>query len=1082
MDERRLVTVVFADVVGSTTLSDDMDPEDTRALMGRYFGHATTVIESVGGRLEKFIGDAVVALFGIPRATGDEAERAVGAALALRAAVAADEVLGSLITLRIGVNLGEVMTNIESAGDQFIASGDVMNTAARLQQSAEPGEIIVSERVHLAVEDGFEFGPSRLVALRGKEGSFRVFPLTRPRAHRRAERPPMSGRQRDLLQLRLTAGRVIDEQRVHLVTVLGQSGIGKTRLVAEFIASLPSDLAFDLVTIDITEYLQTGADPLRAMVRALLGTEVTAERIRTLFTERQYSDAEGLERAQTMLAALGSGGSVGVESAPVVAALRMLLDLCTRDRAIVLVVDDAHRASDLLLDLVEQAAVPRGSAQLLWIVVARPEILDRRPSWGGGHGNHVSLPLQPLTDAQIDKLVAHYLTDRPDGVVESIRQRAGGNPFFALEFVRAVIQNDLRLDAVDAPAVRLPDTVHAAVLARLDRLGPAALDLLRLLSVGGSALPYHRLLSRLPAWDGAALDRGAEELLTHDIVHRVDGDRLGIRHSFFGDIAYGSLSRTTAIHLHTEMARALADASGDALASEQLIGHHYLSAIRLSRRLAVPAPLPFEPSEAVPRLVAAGEAASRAAHALEAQEFVTGAITLAPAGEHPLLLELLATMSGISPQAADALARAIEALPTTPTDPDERETAVRLRRKLLMLWVRCGLMDRLAITLEQLLEVYNEAHRLARIGVSRDEAMRLGAVDLFVFVGGVQVVDEHFVERTDARELIAAGRSTADHFLEQGDPVAVSEVLDGCQAAALAVDLPALALDFGMERMALRGLPLREFGDALVMLARSQVALGKPVDGIRAIETRLAEGQSHGYAGGLAHPIAYGLSIAYSCGEWDTAERIGATLVRIYHEAAIVPADRPFCADGFLALTRIALAREDATLAAHYASMFLGSLQDMPMLLAVGQKLLTLELQDGAATIDDISALGAQAVGFVAFNNERGLVSTSEEIAAAATNPSAKDSGVVAVATALRNADHAALAACIADLDADVRWVTAARLRVVLAERTGDGAALAQARAALETLRDHRFLRRLTGVESRLGVQRVAGASTGGPA
>ncbi|MBE3564516.1 MAG: adenylate/guanylate cyclase domain-containing protein, partial [Thermogemmatispora sp.] len=234
-EERKLVTILFADVTGSTALGDELDPEDLRTLMGRYYAHARQIIMAHGGTLEKFIGDAVMAVFGLPRAHGDDAERALAAALALRQAVEDDPLLPPAFRLRIGVNSGEVVATGDSSQGDFLVTGDAVNVAARLQQGAAPGEILVSERTMQASRLAFLFGPAREVTVKGKPQPLRVFPLEAARSRRLLELPPFVGRQRDLEQLQLLLERTCEERRPYCLSLIGPAGSGKTRLLAAFL-------------------------------------------------------------------------------------------------------------------------------------------------------------------------------------------------------------------------------------------------------------------------------------------------------------------------------------------------------------------------------------------------------------------------------------------------------------------------------------------------------------------------------------------------------------------------------------------------------------------------------------------------------------------------------------------------------------------------------------------------------------------------------------------------------------------------------------------------------------------------------
>ncbi|MFJ4680339.1 adenylate/guanylate cyclase domain-containing protein [Kitasatospora sp. NPDC088783] len=1068
-DERRLAAMLFADIVGSTSLADGMDPEDTRVLMGRYFEHAVAVVEAAEGRLEKFIGDAVVAVFGIPRAQGDEAERALRAALELRSAVQRDALLGRYLRMRVGVNLGEVMATSDSRSEVFIASGDAMNVAARLQESAEPDEILVSDRVFLATEDAFEFTAPRMVRLKGKDGPVRVHPVVAPRERRRAERPPMVGRRHDLLQLRLAADRVAEEGRSRLVTVLGVGGIGKTRLVEEFIAGLPLELGFEVV--DASAHGQGGSDRLRSLLDGLVGSGLSTARVQHVFEADGYGAEESARRARDLMAALGSGGRLGEDGGTVLTALRLFIGITTRDRAVIIVLDEAHRAGDFLLDLMEQLAVSRGRSRLLVLVVARPELLDRRPRWGAGRDNHTSLTLQPLATAQIRTVVGSYLHQQPEELLELISQRSGGNPYYALEFVRSVS----RLTGSGAGSTlgtALPDTVHAAVLARLDFLSPDAREVLRLVSVCGSVLPIRLYPDLLPDRTDHQIAIAVEELLAQDVLHLNSGRRPVIRQSFVRDVAEGTLTRAARIAVHAGAAGLLSGLAEDTDSHSILVGEHCLAALRLSLRSSVPAALPFQPAEAASLLARAGAASSRAGLSTEAQAFIEGALTLAGTDRRVELLELLATVAGVSAKAVASLEQAIEEAGEpdrlAPTGP---ETAVRLRRRLLLLWLRCGLMARLRVSRDSVLTRYTEAHRLAGLGISPDERMHLAAVDLFLVLDNraVSVEDGAFVARTDPDALLAEGRAIADHFEGAGDIRTTSEVLDGCQFVAATMNRPDRVLEFCEQRTLLPDLPSRERADALAMLAAAHAGLGDPLAGLRAVEDEAVNRRYGTYSMHLAQPLAYGLSIAYAFGEWDTAERLSDYLVHAFEESSASPENRVFCLDGFFALIRIAMARGERDAANRFADLLSESTKDVQSLWSTTRALLAMELQDGPGDHDlDAATLGSHAFAVVSFHNERGLPSPSALIQAAATHSSARHSQVVEVATALRRHDHRALAECINTLENHGRRVAAARLRIVLADRTTDPAPLSAARHTLEKLRDARFLHRLAETEARI--------------
>ncbi|WP_405164447.1 AAA family ATPase [Nocardia sp. NBC_01499] len=1061
-EERRLVAVLFADVVGSTALADGMDPEDTRTLMGRYFEHAVAVMDQAEGRLEKFIGDAVVAVFGIPRAFGDESERAVAAALNLREAVRRDEILGSLFRLRIGVNLGEVVTNPDSTADHFLASGDTMNTAARLQQAAEPDEILVSERVFLAADEAFEFGPPREVHMKGKAAAAVACGVLGTRTTRRVERPPLVGRRQELFQLRQAAKRVVEYHRAELVTVLAPSGLGKTRLIEEFAAQLPSKLGFEVVWVVVAQHAQASSEQVRSLIGGLLGDDVDAARVHRVFTDGGHTAAQADAYTREIMAAVGDGGRIGADGTAMVTALRVLTALAVHGRQVVVLIDNAHQVSELVLEVAAQATHQRSDSRLLVVLAARPELLDRRPSLARRRDRHTRLSLPQLTDEQTRGIAARYLTGQSARLIDLIAARSGGNPFFVLEFVRSATQS-----AVDptVPEPPLPDTVHAAVLARLDLLTACARDVLKLVAVADAVLPPERYADLLAEWDRPEVEAGIHELMTKDVVRAEAGGRLAIGQPIVRDIVYGALSRAVRIELHSGIAGMLTDLDRRSHRLSVMIGKHYLSAIEASRRSTIPVQLPFESGAAVGDLMTAATVSSSAGLAVDAQTFLEGALAIAAPERSPELFELLGAVSGISPAAVSAYENALRQLTNAgPGDDTFHEAAVRIRRKLLLLWLRCGLMSRMRVDRKTILRHYVEAHRLATDGVGRDEVLRLRTVDLFLFFDRqpMAVVDGDFVVRADPAALLAEGRAIVAHFLAIGDVVAANEALDGCHIAATFLHMPDTALGFCRERLMLPDLPPHELGDALAMMARAHAALGNPVAGLTAIEQEAGRHQHSDHDPHLAHPLAHGIAVAYAAGEWATAERLGAQLARIYEQTTASPQDAALCVEGFFALVRIALAREDRQGANGFARLILDCLQTVPTLLAAGRALLALELRDGSnADAVDGAEFGSQALSFVAFNNERGLLSSPAAIAAAAANGAAYRSGVPEVAQALRDNNDIALAACITALDDLGRPVAAARLRLVHAQRTGDRSQLPAARATLERLRDRRFLRRL---------------------
>src|SRR5215831_2988458 len=286
-EERKLVTILFADVTGWTALGEALEPEDVRALVSRYYQHARRVIAAHGGTLEKFIGDATMAVFGLPHVHGNDAERALAAALALRAAVADDPVLAPHFAVHTGVSTGEVATahpSPDPATADALVTGDVVNTAARLYDAAEAGEILAGERTRMAAESAFLFGEPRLIAAKNKRHPVPAYPLLGPRPARRMSRPPLVGRKRELAQLGLLRDAALEERHPQLVSIVAPAGTGKTRLLEEFLAGLDPARGWQVATARCLPYGQSLTYwPLRGLLDELLGAPFSPDLVREAY-------------------------------------------------------------------------------------------------------------------------------------------------------------------------------------------------------------------------------------------------------------------------------------------------------------------------------------------------------------------------------------------------------------------------------------------------------------------------------------------------------------------------------------------------------------------------------------------------------------------------------------------------------------------------------------------------------------------------------------------------------------------------------------------------------------------------------
>src|SRR5689334_21837873 len=577
-EERRIVTVLFADLAGSTALGEQLDPEEMRRLLARYYAIARECVEAHGGTVEKFIGDAVMAVFGLPTAHGDDPDRAVAAAITIRESIQADPQLRDRLTLRFGISTGEVVASRDQSAGDFLITGDATNVAARLQQAAEPWAILASDRTVRAASN-FDFGDDIAVTARGKTAPVHARNVIGPRKTKAQRRihMPLVGRETDLAQLQLVAKRAIAERRPSMVSVIAPAGTGKTRLVEEFLSRLP-ELAKDAI-VAIAQCLPYGQQltywPMRQVVFALTKTDedTPPQEVREAITAwLKDIGIENADRDAKLIAAtIGEAGPEGVDKDLLFAAWRSALEATARKHPVVLVFEDLHWSSDSLLDLAEFVMQPRGEAALLMLVLARPELLDRRPNWGGGRLNHLAIALEPLASNAIADLVRHLLdTDRPD-VIQLVSERAEGNPFFAGELVRSYLEH--------GSLEHLPDTVQATVLARLDLLPPDERRVLQLGAVFGRSFRPSGVAALEPSMDGHVAEL-CENLVDRDLIRpAAEPNRYNFRHILIQEVAYGTLTRGERARLHAEAARWVQSVSeGREVALAEILAFHYREA------------------------------------------------------------------------------------------------------------------------------------------------------------------------------------------------------------------------------------------------------------------------------------------------------------------------------------------------------------------------------------------------------------------------------------------------------------------------------------------------------------------------
>ena len=605
--ERRLVSVLFADLVGFTTLSEARDPEVVRDLLARYFETATRIIASYGGTVEKFIGDAVMAVWGAPVAHEDDAERAVRSALDLVEAVGAiGEEVGAELTARAGVLTGEAAVTL-GATNQGMVAGDLVNTASRLQSVAPPGAVLVGESTFHAASGAIAFEPAGEHELKGKATPVPAYRAMRVVARRggagRSEHleAPFVGRAPELRMLKDFHVATAAERRPRLVSIIGQGGIGKSRLVWEF------QKYIDGVTEVV--YWHQGRSPaygegisfwaLAEMVRSRCGItdadEPTAARAKLTATLDEWVTDEAerrwIEPPLLQLLGLESGdGAERTERESLFAAWRVFFERIAERGVVVLVFEDLQWADDGLLDFIEHILEWSRDRPIYLISLARPELLDRRTDWGAGRRSFTSLVLEPLDATAMRELLAGLVPGLPDAVVDRVLERADGVPLYAVETVRMLLSEGLitaeggaYAPVGDLSELSVPPSLHALIASRLDALEAADRSLLQAGSVIGKSFS----VSAIAAVAGHTAEEVAlrlrdlvrRDMLTLEVDPRSpEQGQYGFVQGLIREVAYGTLARRDRRRLHLAAARHFETMDDEGIAGA--LAEHYVAAYK----------------------------------------------------------------------------------------------------------------------------------------------------------------------------------------------------------------------------------------------------------------------------------------------------------------------------------------------------------------------------------------------------------------------------------------------------------------------------------------------------------------------
>jgi class 3 adenylate cyclase/tetratricopeptide (TPR) repeat protein len=582
-ERRKIVTVVFADVVGSTALGERVDPETLRWAMQRWFGRMAQAIERHGGTVENYIGDAVMAVFGVPVSHEDDALRAVRAAAEMGESVAAlrDELRRERnldFAVRIGVNTGEAVTGSSAAGGLFTA-GDIVNVGARLEQAARPGDILLGRDTYRLVRHAVVAEPIAPLAVKGKEAAVEAFRLVSvaPDAPVRPQRPrpPMVDRADERRLVRDAFERTLADRACRLLTILGAAGVGKSRLVADVMDGLQA-----VATVTAGRCLPYG-DGLTwwPLVEALGGG---------LLDKVVDDDVRAATRAAELLRP--GGDPVAPDEA--FWAVRKVLESLAQRRPLVLVVDDFQWADPLFMDLLEHVTDRARRGPLFLLVMARPEVLDSRPAWGAGRTNANSMLLEPLADEYAASLLGQLVGPAPLGAhaASHILDVAEGNPLFVVEVVSmleddGVLANGDGRAVADLATIAVPPTIQALLAARLDRLSPSELAVIEAASIEGKEFGRERIEALVVDSVGGSIAAELSALARKDLIEPFGEGTFRFRHQLIRDAAYDGMSKELRAHLHERFADWLEARPMTFPIVDELVGYHLERSVRLRREL-----------------------------------------------------------------------------------------------------------------------------------------------------------------------------------------------------------------------------------------------------------------------------------------------------------------------------------------------------------------------------------------------------------------------------------------------------------------------------------------------------------------
>lgn len=622
-EERRWTTVLFGDLSGFTKLSEQMDPEDVRALVDRSISKLGEIVERYEGRVERVTGDEIMVVFGAPVAHEDDAERAVRTALEMQRFAADNATAFGELPLRVGVNTGEVMfapVGPEGARVHTVM-GDVVNTASRLQTAAPLGRVLVGESTYEATKHSILYEAVEPIQAKGKEEPvtawIAVEPTTEP-ALRPLSEVPLVGRETELDLLGRIWDRVVADRRAQLVTVIGPAGIGKSKLAREFVASLQGTPSYWGRSLP---YGERAGGAFGQIIRVVADVYVTEDpdsaRAKLSQAVQRVVGAPDDELASHLATIVGVGAEADVDRMKVVAAARRFVEALVGDQPAVVVFEDLQWGDESLLELIPWLVSRLGHAPILFLTLTRPELFDTHPGWGGGLTAYTTLPLGPLPEGHVRELAQLLRADLDDKSIDRIEQSSGGNPLFVEELTAWLTEE--RPDAKHP----LPTTVTSIVAARLDALPTVLRQILLDASVASIGMTFWR--GSIEALNQGDVADALDQLVTRDLINRrqpsrmPDDEEYVFRHQVIHDVAYDILPKVLRRERHETIARYIEGRVANVEVVAGILANHWQQA--------------GDNDRAIDYLLQAAEVAGRGWEQIEAFELLKQALQLVPQGD-----------------------------------------------------------------------------------------------------------------------------------------------------------------------------------------------------------------------------------------------------------------------------------------------------------------------------------------------------------------------------------------------------------------------------------------------------------------